>query len=156
MSITSHSYKVFLWWELFRFTLPNFQVYNTVLLTTVTQNLFTLKLEEYLLTTSWDLLSYPHNHQSVLCFWVQFFFRFFYITEIIQHFFGLLQMAGFPFLWLNNNPCFVRGIRYIYLVIQITVLSLSFAGCLDGFRVLTTVNSAAVHGGVQVSFRDSD
>ena len=130
-SITSHSYQFVCVVEPFKiFSTGDFQMHNTVLLTTVTMlsitspkllHLITRNLVALIFFTHFPQLSphTPDNHQSVLWVWL---FRLHTLNEITQHLSlseisltispqvssMFLQMAGFPlFLWMNNTPLYI-------------------------------------------------
>ena len=64
-----------------------------------------------------------------------------------------LQMAGFPFLWLNNiSPWSTHACACVHVYF----LSSAIDGHLICFHILAIVNNAAIKKNMQISLQDSD
>lgn len=61
-----------------------------------------------------------------------------------------LQMAEFPFLWLNNITLYILYISFLHS--YLSLIHSSVNGVTGGTHVLPSVNDAAVNPGVDILF----
>lgn len=89
----SHLVTLFVWWEHLRFTLSNFQVHSTVLLTIVARLCIPTLECIHLITESLNTdhlhpfppYTSPGNHQFTLCFCEVFVFLILHMGEVVPY-----------------------------------------------------------------------